>query len=81
MAEKSKIEVSKKIENYTAYMFEHAMLTYMPSREFLKHHLKKETIHKYDEFMDALYNEVGHLECNECIDDYIIEYGYNYTDK
>lgn len=80
MKNANKIEVSKKIDNYVAYMFEYAMGNFMPSREHLKHHLSKKTIQKYDEFMDSLYNDVEHLNCNECADDYIIECGYNYTE-
>lgn len=81
MPEKNKIEVSKKIDNYVAYMFEHAMLEYTPNRELLKYHLKAKNIQKYDAFMQALYDEVGYLECNECAEEYSIEYRYNFISK
>ena len=81
MKNAKRIEVSKKIDNYVAYMIEYAMTAYMPSREHLKRHLSKETIQKYDEFMDSLCNDVGHLSCYEFTDDYIIECGYDYADS
>lgn len=70
--------VSKEIKNLVAYMFEYALCCFMPSGEFLKENLSDDTYKKYCIFIEALSNDVGHLKCDECTDEYVIECGYNF---
>ncbi len=68
--------VQKKIENYSAYMFQE-ILEIIWHAKFNASELSETTIRKYKELMESLNHDANHIKCYEITDTYIVEEGFN----
>lgn len=76
MLNHEKIEVSKRIENEAAYELYNSVFAVWDA--FNSDLLSEKTVNRFDDFMQSLNEDIGHLRCDEYAGSYTVEYGFIY---
>ena len=69
--------VSKRINKSEAYFFYNFLNDYVGISSWFDRDLSDKTKSLFDSFMDCLYDDIGHLICDEFSGDYVVEFGFN----
>lgn len=77
--EKKRIYIEKTVENMAAYDLS-TSINALWNAYITEGVLSDKTISLYEAFIDSLYDDVGHLKCDDLQSSYIIECGWNYTE-
>lgn len=68
---------NKKIDCFTLYTYSNVLFDVI---EVLKSHISEEAFALLHTAMLMIDDEIGHLDCDELVNCYIVEEGYNYSD-